>query len=838
MYNPITGNNNDEYIELYNRSGVTQDLSGWHLRGGIDFNFPSNTLMAPAAYLVVAENKTNLLAHYANLNNANTVGDYGGSLGNSGERIALLRPVININFDTNSAAFVTNRIFVPVNDLTYGDGGRWGDWSDGGGSSLELKDPNSDNRQPGNWGDSDESAKAPWTSIEITGNIGANQQSPSHLQVFDLGVGEFLLDDVEVRNSGLANLVPNPGLESGLTSWVLQGSHDQSSLENTGFSGNRSLHVRAASRGDNGANRVRVGPLIGVASVNVTLRAKVRWLRGWPEVLLRLNGGGLECPGKMTVPYNLGTPGAPNSQAITNAGPAIYEVTHSPALPLAQENVVVTARVSDPDGVARLTVKYRLDATLPGSFISVPMVDDGSGDDAVAADGIYSATIPGRPTGAAVSFYIEAADAAGAINTFPQNVFPAAGLTRCFPYDSMTRECVVRWGDRQLSGSIPSYHLWCTLANIGRWDARDDLNNAPMDGTFVYNNYRVVYNARPQFAGSPWHQGQMTGGPTNNGSRVDYVCNFPEDDRFLGATDTVLATTGNPESNHGTDNSAQTEQASYIIFREMGLQYNHRRWIHLFINGNERSMGDNLNPSGQLVSWVMEDTQQPNADMVEEWFPDDSDGELFKIEDWFEFTDAGTRGPNEDADLGRRENVINGKTVLNPAPYRFMWRKRAVNSGESANDFRSISELINTVSPTATYTELSNLPIPDPAAFDRLADVEEWMRIFSVQHAVGNWDSYGYERGKNAYTYKPKGGRFVQWTWDIDFTMGVGGNGATTSVYSLGGDGDRRVEGMWGTPVIRRMYWRAFEDMMNGPWNNSYMDPILDAKAAALAAHG
>src|SRR5262249_14767845 len=155
------------------------------------------------AYLVVAENKTNLLAHYSNLNNANTVGDYGGSLGNRGERIALLRPVININFDTNTAAFVTHRIFVPVNDLTYGDGGRWGNWSDGGGSSLELKDPNSDNRQPANWGDSDESAKAPWTSIEITGNIGANQQAPSHLQIFDLGVGEFLLDDVEVRNSGL-----------------------------------------------------------------------------------------------------------------------------------------------------------------------------------------------------------------------------------------------------------------------------------------------------------------------------------------------------------------------------------------------------------------------------------------------------------------------------------------------------------------------------------------------------------------------------------------------------------------------------------------------------------
>jgi len=38
----------------------------------------------------------------------------------------------------------------------------------------------------------------------------------------------------------------------------------------------------------------------------VTLRYKARWLRGWPEALLRLNGNWLEATAAMTVPANLG----------------------------------------------------------------------------------------------------------------------------------------------------------------------------------------------------------------------------------------------------------------------------------------------------------------------------------------------------------------------------------------------------------------------------------------------------------------------------------------------------------------------------------------------------
>src|SRR6185295_2758848 len=92
-----------------------------------------------------------------------------------------------------------------------------------------------------------------------------------------------------------------------------------------------------------------------------TLRTRARWLRGDPDILLRIRGSWLECAGVMTVPANLGTPGAANSRLIANTGPAIFNVSHFPVLPADSKPVVVSARVSDADGVASVTLRYPVD---------------------------------------------------------------------------------------------------------------------------------------------------------------------------------------------------------------------------------------------------------------------------------------------------------------------------------------------------------------------------------------------------------------------------------------------------------------------------------------------
>src|SRR6266511_4883716 len=129
-----------------------------------------------------------------------------------------------------------------------------------------------------------------------------------------------------------------------------------------GFSSSRSLHLRAESRCDTGANRIRSALNSVLADdTTATLRAKFRWLRGSPEPLLRLKGNWLEATVRMSVPPNLGTPGLPNSRRVANAGPAIHQVTHSPALPGSDQDATVWAQVSDPNGLAALVVKYRVD---------------------------------------------------------------------------------------------------------------------------------------------------------------------------------------------------------------------------------------------------------------------------------------------------------------------------------------------------------------------------------------------------------------------------------------------------------------------------------------------
>src|SRR6185295_10967763 len=85
MYAPLSGSTDDEYVELYNQGSNTVDLSGWSFSDGIDFTFPTNTAIAPNAYLVVAKNGAHLLTNYTTLNGANTIGDFDGKL-NKGER--------------------------------------------------------------------------------------------------------------------------------------------------------------------------------------------------------------------------------------------------------------------------------------------------------------------------------------------------------------------------------------------------------------------------------------------------------------------------------------------------------------------------------------------------------------------------------------------------------------------------------------------------------------------------------------------------------------------------------------------------------------------------------
>ena len=668
MYDPISGNDDDQYIELYNRSTNQVDLSAWQLAGAVTYTFASNTVLLPDSYLVIGRNAARLRANYPNLNLVNCVGDYAGKLSHNGEQLTLTMPDTLVQ--TNTSGVVTsNLINIAVNEVTYGTGGRWGQWSAGGGSSLELVDPNSNNRLAANWADSDETQKSSWVNIETTGVLDNGQNydaSIDRAQIGLLDVGECLVDNIEVLSgTNGANLVLNPDFESGLGNWSLQGDCFRSSVENSGYASSHSLHIRCSDRMWTGVNSCQVALSANTLGQGqtATLRFKARWLHGWPEALLRVNGNWLEATAALPVPTNLGTPGARNSQFVTNAGPAIYQVTHSPPVPASGQPVVISARVHDTDGAQNLTLFYRLDPSL--AYTSVVMRDDGTGGDAIAGDGIYSATIPGQAINTIVAFYLSAQDAKQASTRFPalrNNNAPAP-------------ECVVMFGDSNPAGSFGVYHLWITQTNATRWIQLSDLSNESHDCTIV-NGTRIIYNAQGRFAGSPYHQDF----DTPYGSLCHYKWIFPEDDKFLGATS--FNKIHQPGNGPGDDASLQREQLANSFLRAVGAPWLNRRYVAVYVNGHRRGT-------------LMEDAQTPDGDVVKEHFPNDTGGWLYKMQPWFEFAplpSGSTIGFNNNSWCNLMPYTTTGG-AKKVARYRYNFLGRRTPGSD--NDFTNVFSLVD-----------------------------------------------------------------------------------------------------------------------------------------------
>jgi hypothetical protein len=792
MYNPISGSDNDEYVELHNRSASPVNVGGWRFIEGITYTIPVGTVIPAGGYLVVAENAAHLMTNYAGLSGANTVGNFNGSLANGGERLALAIPDTIVSTNASTMAITTNLFYIVVDEVTYSDGGRWGRWSDAGGSSLELIDPRSDNRLPSNWGDSDETSKGGWTMVEYTGVLDLGSGNADRLDVILFDAGEALVDDVEVLVSA-QNRVANGTFESGTNGWIFNGTHNKSSLETSGFNSARSVHLRASDRGDLAANHLRT-PLapIPAAGSMATIRAKVRWLRGHPEILLRLKGNWLEAFGRLHVPGNLGTPGAPNSQARVNAGPAITDVSHRPVLPLAGQAIRVTARIADPDQVTAVALTYRND-TLGGQASSAVMVDDGTGPDALAGDGLYTGLIPGQSSGHLIGFRVEATDgfAPSAIS-----LFPASG------------ECLVRIGEIQPPGAFGVYRLWLTAATVNTWATREKLSNENLDGTFVYGSSRAVYNIGGHYSGSSY---TSPGYSSPVGALCGYDLAFPDDEPFLGETHIVMDWPVR-------DSTEQREQMMFWLLDQFALPNMYRRYVIMYVNGLRRGE-------------VMDDIQQPSGATVEQWWPDDSEGTLLKTDCWDEFSDIGDR---ETGCLALNALVhFNSGGVKKPARYRWVWRPRATRG--TANDFSELYALIDAANaPTNTYQ----------ASMESLADIDHWMRTFAANDLASYWDAFGNPNAKNTYLYKPEADRWKLMSWDMDVGLGAstvsaGAEAPTAELFPA--LNDPSMNRLYAHPAFVRLYWNALDEAVNSFFQSgpgTKVDTILAAKYAAFQTNG
>ncbi len=816
MFNPISGNDNDEYIELHNRSGAPVSVGDWRFTAGVSFRFPANTIIPANGYLVVAKDKARLLSRYPQLNEANTLGNFGGTLANGGERVALSRPDYFVV--TNNSVVVTQANFVVVDETTYVDSGRAARWADGGGSSLELIDPFSNHRLPANWADSDETEKSVWTNLTVTAvadhvyPVDTAGAAMDEVQVMILGAGEVLMDDVDVHAGASGpTLVANPGFTSGTNGWTIQGNHVRSVLEPAGPNNpSPSLRIVASAGGDNGANRVECN-LNGALAANTlaTIGAKFRWLRGFPIVLIRVHGGGIEAVGTLPTPPNLGTPGLVNSRRVANAGPAIFDVVHGPVLPAAGQDVALTARVSDPDGVANVQVRYRID---PAATVNtVAMRDDGTAGDRVAGDGEYTAIVPGQAVGATIAFRVEATDA---------RISGPGAATSLFPAPT-AGEALIRFGEPAIFGGLGVYRIWMTASNLNLWTVRERLSNEALDGTFVYGNFRAIYNSGARYRGSPFTRNPTS--PAGVGVAANYVWTLPDDEPLLGTDELNLDCLEPGGSSNVRDVTALREVTAFELLNQLGLPFSYQRYVHVVING--------VTSASRNIP-VYTDSQQPNGEYTAMWFPDgNEDGDLYKIDDWFEFNDTPARTGNKSASL---ENFTTTGGVKKQARYRWSWEKKA-NRGLD-DDYSSLYGGVDALNAAdAVYVR----------QVEENFDIREWLTALALRHVVGDWDGYGYQRGKNQFCYRPRGGKLAMLMWDLDFALGCNSGHAPNQdlfTVSLGGqtgsDNMPEVNRLYTHPHFRRMYLQALQQVAEGPLQDANFLPGLEARYQALLDNG
>lgn len=127
--------NTDDWIELYNISSKTVDLSGWKLKGFdgfFDFEFPEGSEMEASSYLILAKSALSFRKIYPDL--TPILGSFGFDLSNEGRSVRLV--------DQNGL------LQDIVNYLSVAP---WPLPANGQGPTMELIDPSLDNSLPENW---------------------------------------------------------------------------------------------------------------------------------------------------------------------------------------------------------------------------------------------------------------------------------------------------------------------------------------------------------------------------------------------------------------------------------------------------------------------------------------------------------------------------------------------------------------------------------------------------------------------------------------------------------------------------------------------------------------
>jgi hypothetical protein len=418
-YDPDVKTQPVEFIELYNNGSQPVDLSGWAFISGVSFTFPTGASIRPGGYAVVAQNPAAVLAKFG----AQAYGPWSGKLDNQGEEIVLV----------NAGGGVEDK-------LEYQLGFPWPTVGAAPGYSIELINPSFDNDLGGNWrvsvaGGAQPAGitlipeKASWRffkglseptspvagwrmpgfndSAWLSGStpVGYGDDLPMGVYLDDMRNGYttvFFRRSFEITNlQQIAELVMEVRYDDGFKLWIngfmvvddgFNMPKGEVPYNGTATSARESIEFAQVPVSSPQNFLVEGSNVIAVQVANASIGNSSDFF--FDLRLSARTGSVSQGP----------TPGAQNSVFAANAPPQIRQVRHQPKQPKSGEPVLVTAKITDPEGVKSVMLEYQ--QVLPGAYISLtdtafeqnwtalPMNDAGVDGDLYAGDSTFSLVLP------------------------------------------------------------------------------------------------------------------------------------------------------------------------------------------------------------------------------------------------------------------------------------------------------------------------------------------------------------------------------------------------------------------------------------------------------------
>ncbi len=448
-----------------------------------------------------------------------------------------------------------------------------------------------------------------------------------------------------------------------------------------------------------------------------------------------------------------GTPGGVNSVASTDLAPLIIETEHAPPIPNSTDDVVVTAQIVDEAlNPLRVTLNWRVDGQ--SEFNSTPMLDDGNSGDEVAGDRNYLASIPAQADLTVVEFFVEAADEAGNLRSWPAPTAESGQATNALYQVIDAFDATIPWGPE----SHPQYFEVMTAMERQEFMEIDRRSDAQMNATFIsvdQSGIDVRYNAGIRIRGS----GSRNANPPNN--RI----NIPSDHPWNGVT-AINLNVDHPED----------QIAGSALFRMAALPTFEAKPVQMFSNG--------VNLFGERFYAHIEPL---NGDFAEKHFPLDDGGNIYK-----------GRRPNESPPGGRGAGLV---YYEDPAAY-VSYIKLTNESEADWSDVIHLTDVLNNA-PDETYLE----------QVAEVIDIDQWLRYFGLHALLGNTEGglvNGDRAGDDYAMYRGvEDSRFVMLSHDLDSLF----SGVTRGIFNATNVPALRRLIMH--PEIRPRYYEHLHDLID-----------------------